>query len=91
MRPKKRSFSIKGHRTSLSLEEPFWAALKEIAASDDRSLADMVGSIDAQRGDTGLSSAVRLYVLERYREAARTHRPNEEPALSTENIERSPH
>ncbi|CFX63839.1 Arylsulfate sulfotransferase-related protein (modular protein) [Candidatus Filomicrobium marinum] len=91
MRPKKRSFSIKGHRTSLSLEEPFWAALKEIAASDDRSLADMVGSIDAQRGDTGLSSAVRLYVLERYREAARTNKPNEEPAHSTENIERSPH
>lgn len=67
MRPKKRSFSIRGHRTSLSLEEPFWSALKEIAAADSRPLAELVGAIDAKRGDTGLSTAVRLYILERYR------------------------
>lgn len=91
MRPKKRSFSIKGHRTSLSLEEPFWAALKEIAASDDRSLADIVGNIDAQRGDTGLSSAVRLYVLERFRQAASISGASEEALHSPANIGRSSH
>lgn len=70
MRPRKRSFSIRGHRTSLSLEEPFWSALKEIAATDGRPLADLVGSIDARRGDdTGLSTAVRLFILDHYRRA----------------------
>lgn len=67
MRPRKRSFSIRGHRTSLSLEEPFWSALKEIAAGENSSVADLVGSIDADRGDTGLSTAVRVYILAYYR------------------------
>lgn len=67
MRPRKRSFSIRGHRTSLSLEEPFWSALKEIAADDGSSLADLVGRIDANRADIGLSTAVRIYILQYYR------------------------
>lgn len=67
MRPRKRSFSIRGHRTSLSLEEPFWSALKEIAADGGTSLADLVGRIDANRGDIGLSTAVRIYILQYYR------------------------
>lgn len=67
MRPRKRSFSIRGHRTSLSLEEPFWSALKEIAADNGSSLADLVGRIDTDRGDIGLSTAVRIYILEYYR------------------------
>jgi len=79
MRPKKRSFSIKGHRTSLSLEEPFWSALKELAAADGRSLAELVGSIDAQRGDTGLSTAVRVFILERYRSGAARPVPQQVP------------
>lgn len=70
MRPLKRSFAIRGHRTSISLEAPFWEALKEIA--DDRaiSLAALVAEIDAQRaaaGDAGLSTAVRVFVLETLR------------------------
>ncbi|MFV0367630.1 MAG: ribbon-helix-helix domain-containing protein [Hyphomicrobiaceae bacterium] len=64
MRPLKRSFSIKGHRTSISLETPFWEALKEIANNRSITLAALVAEIDdARENDTGLSTAVRLYVL----------------------------
>ena len=66
-RPKKRSFSIKGHRTSVSLEKPFWDALREIAINSNVSLAHLVATIDAQRGDVGLSTAMRLYILDYYR------------------------
>lgn len=80
MRPKKRSFAIKGHRTSLSLEEPFWSALKELAAEEGQSLADVVSRIDAERGDTGLSTAVRIYILERYRRGRAGRDPEALPA-----------
>ena len=64
MRPLKRSFSIKGHRTSISLEAPFWDAFKEIAAARGIPLAALVAEIDTRRdADTGLSTAVRLHVL----------------------------
>lgn len=64
MRPLKRSFSIKGHRTSISLETPFWEALKEIANNRSITLAALVAEIDdARKNGTGLSTAVRLYVL----------------------------
>lgn len=67
MRPVKRSFSIKGHRTSISLEAPFWEALKEAAAADRLSLAALVAAIDTGRGEANLSSAVRVWLLARYR------------------------
>lgn len=67
-RPTKHSFSIKGHRTSISLEPEFWDALREIARVRDESLGAIVGKIDAARtDDTGLSTAVRLYVLAWFR------------------------
>lgn len=67
-RPTKHSFSIKGHRTSISLEPEFWDALREIARVRDESLGAIVGEIDAARtDDTGLSTAVRLYVLAWFR------------------------
>ncbi len=60
---KKRSVEIAGHRTSLSLEEAFWRALKRIAARDGVSINRLIERIDRER--TGnLSSAVRVYVLE---------------------------
>jgi predicted DNA-binding ribbon-helix-helix protein len=68
--PIKRSLSIRGHRTSLSLEPQFWDALKEIAASKGFSLAGLIAEIDAARGVTptsNLSSALRVYVLEHIR------------------------
>lgn len=64
----KRSLTIAGHRTSLSLEPEFWAALNDIAARQGKSLAALVRDIDAKRGRRNLSSAVRVYILE-------THRP----------------
>lgn len=67
MKPEKRSFSIAGHRTSISLETAFWQALRTIATERDLSLAVLVAQIDGQRGRTNLSSAVRVYILEHYR------------------------
>ena len=64
-RPVKRSFSIDGHRTSISLEAAFWTALKNAAAEDRVTLAALVASIDKGRGGSGLSSAVRVWLLER--------------------------
>ncbi len=61
----KRSIVIAGHRTSVSLEEAFWSALKRIAASDGLSLAGLVAQVDAGRGEANLSSALRVYALER--------------------------
>lgn len=73
----KRSISIAGHRTSISLEEPFWAALREIAAARGVSIQALVGEIDAGRGRQNLSSASRVYVLVAVR---RPTRPGGSPA-----------
>lgn len=59
----KRSLSIAGHSTSISIEEPFWQALKALAAEEGVSLAALVGRIDGERKGIGLSSALRLHVL----------------------------
>ncbi|HEX7775998.1 MAG TPA: ribbon-helix-helix domain-containing protein [Parvibaculum sp.] len=64
----KRSVSIAGHRTSISLERPFWDALKEIACSQDVSVNELVRRIDEARDSDGnLSGAVRVYVLAHFR------------------------
>lgn len=70
----KRSIVIAGHKTSVSLEDAFWVGLKEVAAGRDMTLSDLVASIDSGRGDGNLSSAIRLFVLDYYREAARVAR-----------------
>ncbi|HEY1361586.1 MAG TPA: ribbon-helix-helix domain-containing protein [Xanthobacteraceae bacterium] len=64
----KRSIVISGHNTSVSLEDAFWRALKEIAASRRTTLSDLVARIDADRRQGNLSSAIRLFVLASYRE-----------------------
>jgi predicted DNA-binding ribbon-helix-helix protein len=69
-RERKRSLAIAGHRTSVSLEEPFWVALKEIAAADGRTMAALIAEIDSRRGEDNLSSALRLHVLAHYRRLA---------------------
>lgn len=66
-RPVKRSFSISGHRTSISLETAFWDALRDIADERQQSLASLVAHIDRERGDAGLSGAVRVWLLDHYR------------------------
>ena len=68
---KKRSVSIAGHRTSISLEDEFWVELRRLCAADERPLAALVAEIDAERlrqpQAPGLSSALRVYVLNRLR------------------------
>jgi predicted DNA-binding ribbon-helix-helix protein len=63
-RPVKRSFTIAGHKTSISLEAAFWEALREAAVRDHTSLAGLVQKIDRTRGRAGLSSAVRVWLLD---------------------------
>jgi predicted DNA-binding ribbon-helix-helix protein len=63
----KRSIVIAGHKTSVSLEEAFWKGLKEIASGRDRTLSEMVSAIDSSRAHGNLSSAIRLFVLDYYR------------------------
>jgi len=63
----KRSIVIAGHKTSVSLEEPFWAGLKEIAYGQHITLSNIVAGIDTARRQGNLSSAIRLFVLDRVR------------------------
>ncbi|WP_371037676.1 MULTISPECIES: ribbon-helix-helix domain-containing protein [unclassified Rhodosalinus] len=71
-RPVKRSLTLRGHRTSVSLEEEFWRAFREIAAERGQSVNGLAAEIDAARGlETGLASAIRVHVLEHYRQKAR--------------------
>ena len=66
-RPLKRSFTIKGHRTSITIEREFWDALRHAAASEQTTLAALVAAIDRERGAAGLSSAVRVWLLDYFR------------------------
>ena len=70
-RPVKHSLTLKGHRTSVSLEAEFWQAFREIAAQKQIPINALAAQIDAERGlDVGLASAIRLYVLRHYRNPA---------------------
>ena len=75
---KKRSITIHGHRTSVSLEEPFWIILRAIAAQRGLSLASLVQMIDKER-DIGLSSALRLFVLAELTQNTAGHATNSKP------------
>jgi predicted DNA-binding ribbon-helix-helix protein len=66
----KRSVMIAGHRTSVSLEDPFWEVLREIAAARDQSVQALIGAIDAGRDGQNLSSALRVFVLTSLRDRA---------------------
>lgn len=61
----KRSVVIAGHKTSVSLENAFWDALKRFAVRDGGSLAGLIAKVDAERGNANLSSALRVYALGR--------------------------
>jgi predicted DNA-binding ribbon-helix-helix protein len=60
----KRSLTVSGHRTSISLEDAFWRRLQALAAKRSQSLSALVAEIDACRADANLSSAIRVFVLE---------------------------
>jgi len=67
-RPKKHSLTLRGHRTSVSLEDEFWDAFREIATAENRPINALAAEIDAERGtEMGLASAIRLFVLRRLR------------------------
>jgi predicted DNA-binding ribbon-helix-helix protein len=63
----KRSVVIAGHKTSVSLEDAFWSGLKEIALAQQATLSKTVAEIDKARQRGNLSSAIRLFVLDRVR------------------------
>lgn len=68
-RPVKRSLTLRQHRTSVSLEEEFWQAFRDIADEQGRAINDLAAEIDASRDmETGLATAIRLYVLAHYRD-----------------------
>ena len=72
-RPRKRSLTIRGHRTSVSLEEPFWQEFRRLAAEEGKSLNLLAAEIDASRSPpASLASAIRVWVLMRLRMEARS-------------------
>ena len=68
----RQSVDINGHHSSVSLEAAFWNALKEIAVAQNISVNGLVSKIDREREAANLSSAIRLFVLDHYREQAAT-------------------
>ena len=67
-RPVKRSLTLRGHRTSVSLEDEFWQAFRDIAKKKSLPINALAADIDADRGmDSGLASAIRVFVLGYYR------------------------
>ena len=79
----KRSVVIAGHKTSVSLEDAFWRALREIARAQHATLSNTIAEIDRARKEGNLSSAIRLFVLDR----ALTPATREPPMLSSLEIE----
>ncbi|MGO8739606.1 ribbon-helix-helix domain-containing protein [Rhodoblastus sp.] len=69
-RIRKHSLVIAGHGTSVSLEAAFWDALREWAQERGMSVAALVAEVDAARGEANLSSALRVRLLEYFREKA---------------------
>mgnify|MGYP001392292794 FL=1 len=65
----KRSLTIAGHRTSLSLEPEFWQALQDVARAEKKTLASLVGEVDRTRGNRNLSSAIRVWLFRRAKKA----------------------
>jgi len=68
VRPQKHSLTLKGHRTSVSLEPEFWSAFREIATSEGKPVNALASEIDAARDpNVGLASAIRVFVLARFK------------------------
>jgi len=66
----KRSIVLGGHKTSVSLEDPFWTAMKEIAGLKEMTLAGLVTQMDADREHSNLSSAIHVFVPDHFRSRA---------------------
>jgi len=66
----KRSVSVAGHKTSISLEDAFWSSLRQIAKERHETLSDLIAKVDADRQHVNLSSCIRLFVLDWARDQA---------------------
>jgi len=94
----KRSIVIGGHKTSVSLEDAFWAGLKGVANEHRVTLTELVSKIDSMREQGNLSSALRLFVLHHFRNLFLLHNLRDEdgrmgmaePHPSTADAERTP-
>jgi len=75
-KPRKRSMTVAGHRTSISLEEPFWEGLRQVAMEKNVSIAALVAAIDAVRGNVSLSTATRLFLYSRLQQSDQPGAPN---------------
>jgi predicted DNA-binding ribbon-helix-helix protein len=84
---KKRAIDINGRKTSISLEDTFWSSLKEIATSRGETMRRVIASIDANR-QSYLSSAIRLFVLEFYKEQLARQEQQEIPVQRADHIQR---
>jgi predicted DNA-binding ribbon-helix-helix protein len=81
----KRSIIVAGHKTSVSLEDAFWKAVKEIASVHGTTVSNLVSSIDTRREHGNLSSAIRLYVLDFYRDRTNKAQTARDPQLTVVN------
>jgi predicted DNA-binding ribbon-helix-helix protein len=84
----KRSLIIAGHKTSVSIEEPFWRGLRDIASVKAMSVSDLVALIDSGRQQDNLSSHIRLFVLDYYQTLAL--KPGVAEAVTSPNTEVAP-
>jgi len=75
----KRSVVIGGHKTSVSLEEPFWSEVRAIADGEQITVSNLLRRIDRERSNANLSSSIRVYVLEHVREKVSRLRRELEP------------
>ena len=66
----KRSIIVGGHKTSVSVEEAFWSGMKEISRTRSMTLSQLVSEIDANRNQGNLSSAIRQFVLDYFKDRA---------------------
>ena len=64
----KRSVMLAGHKTSVSMEDEFWSAFRDIAKGRGLTIANLISAIDADRQSNNLSSTIRVFVLEHYRD-----------------------
>jgi len=83
----KRSIVIGGHKTSVSLEDPFWNELRTIAHAQQVTLSELVGKIDGARKQNNLSSTIRLFVLQHFRnEDNRTELEAQHDVMGADNV-----
>jgi len=78
----KRSIVVGGHKTSVSVEEPFWSGMKQISGERGKTLSELVSEINTSRRQGNLSSAIRLFVLDRFKEGALVRSPANAPELN---------